>query len=182
MVNYSNRFSTSRRSSSSSSSSNSSELDSAFKGGSSNQSQRQRQTHKEKQVLQQQEQEITQILKECGQDETSYIKRVVATHPLPPVNSEFQEGWCYITKDRYSGKSILYVHNAATSRGHVKDDMSLNEKMAIACESSFNNWQRYREQYDSINGEGQYEMVYTCKNTQESDDDDDDDDESEVTD
>ena len=176
MVHYSH---TSRRSSSSSSSS-SSELDSAFKGA-SNQSQMRRQTHKEKQALQKQDEEITQILKECGQEETSYIKRVVATHPLPPVNTEFQEGWCYITKNKFSGKTIMYVHKLS-SRGQVNKEMSLNEKMAIVCETSYNNWQRYREQYDSIHGEGQYEIVYTCKNSSESDDDDDDDDESEATD
>ena len=168
MTNYSH---TSRR--------NKSELDYAFKGASSNQSQKQRQTHKEKQLIQKQDEEINQILKEYGQAETSYIKRVVATKPLPPVNNEFQEGWCYITKNKFSGKTIMYTHKAVPLRGQEKEEMSLNEKMAIVCETSYNNWQRYREQYDSIHGEGQYELVYTCKNVLESDDDDDEDDEEE---
>ena len=172
MVHYSNRFSTSRRPTS--------ELDSAFKGA-SNQSQKQRQTLKEKQDLQKQDEEITQILKEYGQDETSYLKRIVATKPLPPVNTEFKEGWCYIKKDKLSGKTIMYTHKAATtSRGQVNEEISLNEKMAIVCETSYNNWQRYKEQYDSIHGEGQYEIVYTCKNIPESDDDDEEENEEEL--
>ena len=170
MVNYTNRFSTASRPTS--------KLDSAFKGASSTQSQKQRQSHKEKQALQKQDEEITQMLKECGQDETSYIKRVVATRPLPPANNEFEEGWCYITKNKFSGKTIMYTHKTCT-RGQVQEEMSLNEKMAIACESSYNNWQRYKEQYDGIHGEGQYEIVYNCKNASESDDDDDDDEDKE---
>ena len=167
MANYSH---TSRR--------NTSELYSAFKGAST-QSQKQRQTHKEKQLMQKQDEESTQLLKEFGQAETSYIKRVVATRPLPPVNNEFQEGWCYITKNKFSGKTIMYTHKVASLRGQVNEEMSLNEKMALVCETSYNNWQRYREQYDSIHGEGQYEMVYTCKNVQESDEDEDDEGEDE---
>jgi len=89
------------------------------------------------------------------------VKKVQEENPVPP-------GWTGFTRSKGNWKFDI-VHGEKTQRQleqeqeKAKEDEILNDPSYIHNQmitTLVNNWSRYKMQYDSIHGEGAYDMLY----------------------
>lgn len=99
---------------------------------------------------------ISEQLSEYCKPISSYAKRVTSFQPLP-VKSEFKDGWTYITKNTKTGKTDFYTHNPSSEYLNEPLFEELCENLLIKLN---NNYERYKDQYEEIHGEGEYDLAF----------------------
>ena len=134
----------------------------------------------EKKQMELNEKIVSEQLNEYSKPTTSYAKRVSALQQLPSKNP-FRDGWTYITKNPKSGKTDFYTHNHSLEYCNEPSLDQLVENMIFTLN---NNYERYKQEYEDVHGEGEYDLAFKFSNpiTFESDSEDEEEDEQEDSD
>ena len=98
---------------------------------------------------------------------------------IVPIGNAIRPGWVEISRTKTSNKVIYNIGPMIPNKFQIqKLEKNPNYFMSKAIESMKYNWDKYKAEYDCINGEGAYDETYTLPPVYgaeyEYDDDDDD--------
>ena len=113
---------------------------------------------------------IEKEMKDIAQKETSFSSRVKSVRPLP-VKKKFEEGWCYLKKNKKTGHTMMYTHSGTNDKTETETE-NMDEIMTQVILSLNKNKVRFIEQYEKLHGYGAYDSVYTSSPIMFEDSDD----------